>query len=579
MDYKNFELLYKIPIIILPKIEQPFIGGSQLELYSINGRTITYKEDHIYKNGELLLSNGEKFRGSLNPTNTALYKGQYQWKNHQIYSGYFNNKNLFETKEKGPKGKITFPSKDKFECTFVAGYPKGNGKYEFNKTTNKNKIKIIEGKFDYNKVKDHIILIGEQTLYDNDKNSYKVNYENNMINGKMEINTILNDGTNRKIKITGNFKKGIREGQFIIKNTEDTFYFEANYKYGLKHGDFTIIDKKNNINVSENYNCKEEIENNFITPIKKIGKKRLFQLIKSLIFLIKFNKEYKTNLYFSMSEIKLPKMLIGQNGFELLTKILFHNIIKIDLENNGINNINDLKNLKLDNLQSLELFNNNINDIEILQNLNMNKIVDLDLEKNNISSIDILGKCKFENITFLGLANNPISDISVLAKVKFINLQRLDLYNMLLNNINIFKNCNFPNLTDLELFGNKINDINILAECNFPKLYILGLSCNLIENINVLSKCNFPLLYFLDLSNNIISDLNVFEKCNFPNIKIIKLSNNNIKSIEVFQKTKFKLLTFLELIDNPIDKMNSSNRKIIEQLKKMKKINGFDIKL
>jgi hypothetical protein len=32
MDFKKYELLYKIPIIILPKIEQPFIGGSQLEL-------------------------------------------------------------------------------------------------------------------------------------------------------------------------------------------------------------------------------------------------------------------------------------------------------------------------------------------------------------------------------------------------------------------------------------------------------------------------------------------------------------------------------------------------------------------
>ena len=579
MDIKNYELLYKIPIIILPKIEQPFIGGNQLELYSINGRTITYKEDHIYKNGELLISNGEKYIGPLNSTKTSMFKGQYEWKNHQIYSGYFNNKNLFESKGKGPKGKITFPSKDKFECIFINGFPKGNGKYEFNKTKDNNVIKIIEGNFDYNKVKDHLILTGEQTLYDNNKNSYKVNYENNVVNGKCEINTILNDGTKRKINIIGNFRKGMREGTFIIKDKEDTFDFEANYKYGLKHGNFKIIDKKNNINYSENYNSEKEIENNFISPIKRIAKRRLFQIIKSLIYLIKFNKKFKTNLFLSTPEIKLLNLQIGQNGFEILTKILFHNIIKIELENNNINNIDNLKNFKLDNIKSLELYNNKITDINIISNLNMNKLVDLDLEKNNITSIDIFEKCKFENLSFLGLSNNPIKDITVLSKVKFTNLQRLDLYNMLLDNIKILKKCNFPNLTDLELFGNKINDISTLAECNFPKLYILGLSCNLIENINILSKCNFPLLYFLDLSNNIISDLNIFEKCNFPDIKIIKLSNNNIKYIEVFQKTNFKLLTFLELINNPIDKIDSSNQKIIEKLKEMKKINGFDLRL
>ena len=580
MDIKNYESLYKIPLINLPKIEQPFIGGTPLEIFSIKSKNhYIYKEEHIYKNGELLISNGEKFRGSLNQTKTSLLKGQYEWKNHQIYSGYFNNKNLFESKEKGSKGKITFPSKDEFECIFNDGYPKGNGKYEFHKISEKNKIKIIEGKFDYNKNKNRIILIGEQILYDNDKNTIKINYENNMPNGKCAINTTLNDGTKRKIEIIGNFKKGIREGTFIIKDKENTFYLESNYKFGLKHGLLTINDKINNINISENFNCEEEINKFFIAPVAKIGKRRLFQLIKSLIYLIKLNKKFNTNLNFSNQEINLSKINLGQSGFELLTQILFYNLIKINLENNSIENINNLKNFKLDNLQSLELYNNRIRDINILPKLNMNKIIDLDLEKNNIESIDILEKCNFEFLNFLGLSNNPIRDIKVLAKVKFINLQRLDLYNTQIDNFNILAKCNFPSLTDLELFGNKINNIDVLAECNFPKLYILGLSCNLIENINILSKCKFPLLYFLDLSNNMIKDLSIFEKCKFPDIKIIKLSNNNIESIEVFQKTNFKLLTFLELINNPLKKENNSNKKTIEKLKNMKKINGFDIKL
>ena len=546
MDIKIYEDLYKIPLINLPEIKQPYIGGNKLEIYSIKGKIINYKEDHVYKNGELLISNGEKFKGSLNPNKTSLLKGQYEWKNHQIYSGYFNSNNLFETKEKGIKGKISFPSKDKLECIFNNGYPKGNGKYEFYKTNEKNKIKCIEGKFDYNKKQDKLILDGEQILYDNNKNIIKINIENNKINGKCEINTILNDNTKRKINIIGNYKKGIREGLFIIKDKENSFYLESNYKYGIKHGNFIVEDKINNIRFSKEFNCEDEINNCFVIPIQKIGKRRLFQIIKSLIYLNRFNKKYNKNLYLSIQEINLSQSLIGQKGFELLTKIIFKNLIKIDLENNNIENINYLKSLELSNIKSLELYNNKIKDINILSQLKLNKIIDLDLEKNNIISIEILEKCNFENLNFLGLSNNPIKDISILSKVNFINLERLDLYNMLLNNINILYKCNFPNLTDLELFGNKINDIDVLAKCNFPKLYILGLSCNLIDNINILSKCNFPLLYFLDLSNNIITDINIFEKCNFHDIKIIKLSNNNINSLEVFQKTNFKFLTFLE---------------------------------
>ena len=580
MDLKIYENLYKIPLINLPKIEQPLIGGNPLEIFSIKSNNYyIYKDEHVYKNGELIISNGEKFRGSLNQTKKSLLKGQYEWKSRQIYSGYFNDKNLFESKGKGLKGKITFPSKDKFECIFINGYPKGSGKYEFHKNTEKNKIKLIEGKFDYNKSKDRLILVGEQILYDKDKNYIKINYDNNIPNGKCEINTILNDGTNRKIEIIGNYKKGIREGTFIIKDKENTFYLESNYKIGLKHGLFTITDKINNLNFSQNFNSEDEINKFFISPISKIGKRRLFQLIKSLIYLIKLNIKYNANLNFSNEEINLSNINFGQNGFELLTQISFHNIIKLNLENNNIQNINNLKNLKLDNLQSLELYNNKIKEINILSKLNMNKIIDLDLEKNNIESIDILQKCNFEFLNFLGLSNNPIRDIKVLSKVKFINLQRLDLYNIQIDNISILEKCNFPKLTDLELFGNKINNIDVLEKCNFPKLYILGLSCNLIENINILSKCKFPLLYFLDLSSNMIQDITVFEKCKFPDIKIIKLSNNNIESIEVFQKTSFKLLTFLELKNNPLKRDDISNIKTIEKLKNMKNINGFDIRL
>ena len=579
MDLKIYEDLYRIPIFNLPKIEQPFIGGSQLEIYSIKGRYIQYKDEHVFNNGTLLISNGEKFTGSLNPTKTSILKGQYEWKNHQIYSGYFNNNNLFDSKDKKIKSTITFPLKDKFECIFNNGYPKGNGKYEFFKKSEKNKIKLIEGNFDYNKTKDRLILSGEQILYDNDKNSYKVNYQNNMINGKCEINSILNDNTKREINIIGYFKKGIREGEFKIKDKKETFYLEANYKYGLKHGKFSIEDKIKKINFTENYNCEDEIKNIFVNPIKKLSHKRLFILIKSLINLIKFNKKYNASLYFSNSVINLSNSLIGQDGFELLTNIIFHDIIKINLENNNIENIKNLKNINIKNLKELELFNNKIKDINILSKLELNKLIDLDLEKNNITSIEVLERCKFENLEFLGLSNNPIRDIGVLVKVNFINLKRLDLYNMLLDNINLLNECNFPNLEDLELFGNKIYDISVLAKCYFPKLYILGLSCNLISNINIFSNCKFPVLYFLDLSNNLIDDITVFEKCTFPDIKIIKLSNNNIKSLEVFQKINFKLLRFLELINNPIEKDNILNKKIIEKYKKMKNINGFDIRI
>ena len=590
MDVRIYENLYKIPIIVLPRIEQPFIGGNKITVYSRRGEEINYKEGHSFKKGKLIITNGESFHGALNKDKTSVMKGQYEWPSNQIYYGYFNESNLFETKGKA-NGKITFPpkskdkyDKDTFECVFINGYPKGQGKYKFSKKT-KNKIRLIEGNFDYNKSKDCLILVGEQILYDSDndkdkdRNSIKVNYENSTINGNCEINTILNDGSNRRIKITGYYNKGIKEGVFTIKDNNNSFYLEANYKFGFKDGEFKIVDKNNNINFSKNYNIEEDLNTFFTNPIKKLGKKRFFQLIKSLVYINKFNQKYNISLYLGIPEISLANALIGQNGFDILTNILFYNLTKLDLENNNIENINNLKNFRLDNLNTLVLFNNKIKDINILSELNMNEIIDLELEKNSITSIDIFEKCKFKYLTNLGIANNPIRDISVFAKVSFLHLQTLNLYNMYLDNINIFSKCNFPNLTDLEMFGNKINDIEVLAKCNFPKLYILGLSCNYIENINVLSKCNFPLLYFLDLNSNIIEDISVFEKCNFPEIKIIKLSNNNIKSLKTFQKTKFKLLTYLEILNNPIDRNDSSNKELIQKFKNMKQINGFDFRL
>ncbi len=157
------------------------------------------------------------------------------------------------------------------------------------------------------------------------------------------------------------------------------------------------------------------------------------------------------------AELDLTNKMIGDRGLELLSRIQFHKLKSLSLDNNGIYVINSLSNLVLNDLQVLNLDNNNISDISILEVV------------------------KFPSLQVLWLNNNNISDISVLEKVKFSQLQHLYLNNNNISDISVFKKVYFNKLERLYLLNNKIEDISCFAEVELNKLQLIYLNKNRID--------------------------------------------------------------------------------------------------
>ena len=159
----------------------------------------------------------------------------------------------------------------------------------------------------------------------------------------------------------------------------------------------------------------------------------------------------------SETELDLTNKMIGDRGLELLSRIQFHKLKSLSLDNNGIYVINSLSHLVLNDLQVLNLDNNNISDISILEVV------------------------KFPSLQVLWLNNNNISDISVLERVKFNQLQHLYLNNNNISDISVFKKVYFNKLERLYLLNNKIEDISCLAEVELNKLQLIYLNKNRID--------------------------------------------------------------------------------------------------
>ena len=148
------------------------------------------------------------------------------------------------------------------------------------------------------------------------------------------------------------------------------------------------------------------------------------------------------------------------------------------LANNGIEDINVLKEVNFRELKELNFLHNNIGDIDSLgaNSIKFGELKKLNLEKNKIKNIKAPENAKFkENLIELNLKNNVIKDISALA--------------------------NFKTLKILKLGNNKISDIDKLSELkdNLEELYLAN-NKNL-KNIEIFSNIKFEKLKILTLVN------------------------------------------------------------------------------
>ena len=105
-----------------------------------------------------------------------------------------------------------------------------------------------------------------------------------------------------------------------------------------------------------------------------------------------------------------------------------------------------------------------------LSKIQFNELINLNISENEITDIEELKNCNFRNLEILDLGGNKISDINILSKVKYYKLKHLNLKYNAISNINILEKVLFLNLEQLILNYNQISDINILERVNFPKL-------------------------------------------------------------------------------------------------------------
>ena len=136
-------------------------------------------------------------------------------------------------------------------------------------------------------------------------------------------------------------------------------------------------------------------------------------------------EQFKIDLDGKEPKLSLRKRNLGDNGFNLISKILFINLKDIDVSENGIKNIEPLNNMNLPHLEYLNMSSNNIEKIEPIAELNSKKLKEIYLQDNEIKDFSPFLKSEFPELERLRIENNnfdkTISEFKKLINEKFKN--------------------------------------------------------------------------------------------------------------------------------------------------------------
>ena len=137
--------------------------------------------------------------------------------------------------------------------------------------------------------------------------------------------------------------------------------------------------------------------------------------IKNLekIILNELNIKFEVNLKGEELKINLNGKKIENLDLKLLCSLYYKNLEELDLSNNNLSNIEEMKNLNSPNLKIIILKNNKIEDIEPLKNITSTNIKKIDLSFNKIINVNPLEEIIKNNkkIEKINLENNKIKNI------------------------------------------------------------------------------------------------------------------------------------------------------------------------
>ena len=337
------------------------------------------------------------------------------------------------------------------------------------------------------------------------------------------------------------------------------------------------MNAKSIINLGKSIDKQEKLSYNIDDGIKEVkkkekeGKKNIKILEKKYkIFLnddlasLRIKGKYTEDGYIRLNDGTQVLANIKNEGFNLISTILFKNLKEINLSYNGISSVKDLDEMILPYLEFLDLSNNLITDIEPVASLKSKYLKTILLQDNKIE--DLLHfidnknkKLKFDELEILRFDNNPVvKKTKQIKELKEYGKKIILIYQPLaLKSFNKKYDVNLSeDETRLDLSDQKNEKLllDLFQVISFqPCLKCLYLDNNNIDNAAILS--NMPLYYLetLDLSLNKITSIlflkKLSKKC--KELKNLYLNDNKIVDITPFKNNiSFNKLVILTLKNN-----------------------------
>ena len=332
---------------------------------------------------------------------------------------------------------------------------------------------------------------------------------------QVEINDIDNDKKKKNQK--KNIKKNINKIKKKEKKIDDIILFDKNLIDAEENYPFNYYYKKNMINAGNYY---EEENNRSYEEIKKIKEDLKSQ--ENLNKIEKLKEEYGINLlnFYNNKKFKMKlkgekmEKKLGNEGFKLISNIIFLNLIEINLSFHGITDVSPLENMLLPHLEILNMSNNQIDNIKPIAELYSKRLREIYLNNNEIDNFEPFYFSDFPELEILRIDENKDSayEKKKFAKVKKKYYKQIFYIKGDILVKNLFPLIKYPNKIEyLYLDDNRLTDesTSLLIRMPLFNLKFLDLSLNFITNIKFVEKLfrKSIKLKRLYLNNNKISDI------------------------------------------------------------------------
>ena len=342
------------------------------------------------------------------------------------------------------------------------------------------------------------------------------------------------------------------------------------------------IKEENNLSTELDNIIKLEIED------KKNEEKEALRILKEKYYidLEKYLEQEKLFL-----KLKGPKQetnyikCLKDDGFKLISKLRFKNLIEINFANNNIANISPLNNMLLPHLEIINFSNNLIVDITPIANLQSHNLLEIYLHNNLIQDLEPFLYSNFPKLEIFGVEDNKEAFHKPSFEYVLNKYENIILYES--KNWNDFNkeygfDCyDYQKLFKIDLGSRKqekiLNDLYplIISPNNIKYLILVD---NNLKDVSLLNRMPLYHLELLDLSLNLISSIKFLKKmskkCKY--LKTLYLNDNKINDISPLTQTgidenkgSIKLifeLNTLSLKKNNLDLKDRTTKDILEML-------------